>query len=219
MENQELLKSTGQENGKKEIIDFGGFVYEHDSDYNMQAFNNFIKNAPPVSPVDRSQAPFRDYLENTPDQWKYVSAQEVESYLSQKFFFDTGTISHRDMSQLFSLDTYSGDKNIKVPLDLVVNAKGFEDWRGRDPKLYTKTWGSIYGGGDSKSLDVIKHYAGMSTNWPPVFRMVMFVQPNGKVFFDNGSGDSHRMAAAILRGFEFIETQGVDAYSLSKDYI
>lgn len=190
-----------------------------DQENPIHILNNYIENAPPVSPIDRSKAPFRDYKENSRNEWKYVDAKEVEDYLNNKFFFDTGSMSYKDMSKLFSIYIPHSEEAIKVPLDLVVNAKGFEDWRGRDPKKYTKSWNSIYGTGDSKSIDVIKHYAGLSTDLPTVLQMLMFVQPNGKVFFDNCSGDSHRMAAAILRGLEFVETRIIDAYALSKDYI
>jgi len=193
--------------------------YDYDLTNSEETFNRLIQNAPLISPIDRSKAPFRDYLENTREKWKYVKAEEVASYLDSKFFFDTGLISYRDISKVFSLYDPSEEQRIKIPLDLVVNAKGFEDWKGRDSKKYTKNWYSIYGGGDSKSLDVIKHYAGLSTDLPPVTQMLMFIQPDGKVFFDNCSGDSHRMAAAILRGSEFVETLEVEAYLLNKNYL
>ena len=192
--------------------------YEYDLTNPEETFNRLIQNAPLISPVDRSKAPFKDYSENTREKWKYVKAEEVASYLDSKFFFDTGLISYRDISKVFSLYDPSEERKINIPLDLIVNAKGFEDWKGRNPK-YTKNWYSIYGGGDSKSLDVIKHYAGLSTDLPHVTQMLMFIQPDGKVFFDNCSGDSHRMAAAILRGFEFIETLEVDAYLVNRNYL
>lgn len=215
MEKQPIVSDEN----KLDNVNIAGFEHEYDLTNPRETFNQLIKNAPPISPVDRAKAPFRDYVENTREQWKYVKSEEVESYLGEKFFFDTGLISHRDATNIFSIYAPSEERCIEVPLDLVVNGKGFEDWKGRDNKKNTKFWSSAYGGGDAKSLDVIKHYSGLSTKLPPVTQMLMFIQPNGKVFFDNCSGDSHRMAAAILRGFEKIETLGVDAYMLSKNYL
>lgn len=195
--------------------------HEQSASDHREIFNRLIQNAPPISPVDRSKAPFRDYSENTPEQWKYVRADEVEAYLKGKRFFDTGLISRSggQMKQLFEVRASNRSQLIKVPLDLVVNAKGFESWNGRNERN-TKSWYSrLYGGGESKSIDVIQHYAGLSTDLPPVAAMLMFIQPDGKVFFDNCSGDSHRISAAILRGNDFIETSEVYAYLLSEDYL
>ena len=193
--------------------------HEQSASNPQEIFNRLIQNAPPISPVDRSKAPFRNYSENTPEQWKYVRADEVEAYLNGKRFFNTGLISSGHMTKVFEISAPNRSQHIKVPLDLVVNAKGFESWKGRGERN-TKSWYSrLYGGGESKSIDVMQHYAGLSTDLPPVTEMIMFIQPNGKVFFDNCGGDSHRISAAILRGNEFIETLQVYAYKLSEDYL
>jgi len=192
--------------------------HEHRASDPQEIFNRLIQNAPPISPVDRSKAPFRDYLENTPEQWKYVRADEVESYLNGKRFFNTGSIASRHLTRVFEVIAPNRSQFIKVPLDLVVNAKGFKSWKGRG-EISSKSWYSIYGNGESNSIDVIQHYAGLSTDLPPVTTMLMFIQPDGKVFFDNSSGDSHRISAAILRGNEFIETSEVYAYMLSENYL
>ena len=196
-----------------------GFEREQEVLNPTETFNRIIKKAKPISPVDRLKAPFRDYTENTRTQWKYVKPEEVEDYLNSKLFFDTTSIRYSDMISLFEFRAPSEDRPTIVPLDLVVNASGFKDWKGRDPKKYNKSWSSIYGGGQAKSLDVIKHYAGLSTKLPPVNQMIMFIQPDGKVFFNNNAGDSHRMAAAILRGDENIETMEVYAYLLRRNYL
>lgn len=184
-----------------------------------EIFNRLIQNAPPISPVDRSKAPFRDYSENTPEQWKYVRADEVEAYLNGKRFFNTGSIASRHLTRVFEVIAPTTSQFIKVPLDLVVNAKGFESWKGRNEGDKKSWYSRLYGGGNSKSIDVVQHYAGLSTDLPPVTAMLMFIQPDGKVFFDNCSGDSHRISAAILRGNEFIETSEVYAYMLSENYL
>ncbi len=180
--------------------------------------NALIENAPPVSPIDRSVAPFKNFQGNNDELWNYVPHQEVTDYLATKFFFETGTIEYEDMTPICCLVKYTNEPKITIPLDLVVKAAGFDDWRGRDPRI-AKSWSSKYGDGEGKSVDVIKHYAGLSSELPPVGSMRMFIQPNGKIFFDNGGGDSHRIAAAILRGQETIETRIVDVYQLKKDYI
>ncbi len=44
------------------------------------------------------------------------------------------------------------------------------------------------------SLNVIKHYASLATEVPPVTVMRVLIQPDGKILCDNGEGDSHRIA-------------------------
>ena len=177
-----------------------------------------INDAPLLSPRQEIVPPFKNFTENSKEAWQYVPPQEVEKFLKERFFLNTDIIDYEDMTGLFTVRKRENEDSIKIPLDLVVAAAGFEDWRGRGEDI-GKTWQSEYGYGETNSLEVIKHYAGLPSEPPPVSRMRMFIQPNGKIFFDNGSGDSHRIAVAMLRGKEFIETKKVNVYRLSKNYI
>lgn len=181
-------------------------------------FENEIAQAPLVSPVDRSKAPFRNYFENTDSQWLYVQPDDVELYLLQKFFFDVNDIPFEDKVSAGEIDFSDTGQQIKIPLDLVIYAAGFKDWRGRGEDV-GKTWISKFGSGELKSHEVLKHYAGLSTELPGVARVNMYRQPDGKIYFSNASGDSHRISASILRGCEFIETSRVSIYDVQKNYI
>ena len=180
-----------------------------------------IQSAPPIAPVVDKPAPFADYAENTDKLWKLVRPEDVKEYLESKLFFNTGSIPSISLQKVGEVYLGYSEEAIKVPLDLTVNAKGFESWLGRsskDNKQFYIRLGRQPLSGEMKSLDVAKLYAGTPTPLPPVDFMVMYIQPNQKIFFDNGSGDSHRIAAAILRGDKDIETRHVHVYKLDTDY-
>lgn len=206
----------GLESSRQETDNSG---YQESSDSKLRQFENLIAHAVPISPVDRSKAPFRNYAENTEKQWQYVSPDEIDSYLKEKFFFDVNDIPFEDKVGVGEIDISNTDQFVKVPLDLVVFAAGFKDWRGRGEntgKTYVSKFGISF---ESKSIDAIKHYANLSTDLPEVGRVNMYKQPDGKVYFSNSAGDSHRISAAILRGCEFVETSRVGIYEVKKNYI
>jgi hypothetical protein len=180
-------------------------------------FMHKITSAPILQESTRLQAPFKDYTENTDIAWKYVPDKEIESFLESKLFLDTDAIPFADKTEVLEVDRKWSEDTIKIPIDLVVCAAGFVNWTGRS-KDKTKTWVSRYGDQETTSLDVIKHYASLSTPLPEVRMVNMYIQPDGKVFFNNGSGDSHRIAAAMLRGEETIETRHICAYKLGYKY-
>lgn len=180
--------------------------------------NKIIESAPQISNRDVSKAPFADFTQNTQDTWEYVSPEIVDTYLKNRLFFNTSHIPYDSKKEVGEV---SSDEPIQIPLDLVVYAEGFADWRGR--KSGEKSWNIKSGeknlDGAMSSLDVIKLYAGTPSKIPQVGFMQMYIQPDKKVFFDNGAGDSHRIAAAILRGEKYIETKFVIVYQLDEDYI
>jgi hypothetical protein len=184
--------------------------------------NEIIQSAPSLSTTSERAAPFLEYTENNQESWKYVTPQEVEEYLSAKLFFDTSIIPRDSLKELAEVRANSPHEGIKVPLDLVVNATGFEDWRGR-PEGVEKQWSVKSGNerisGTMDSLNVIKMYAGTPSKLPAAGVMQMYIQPNRKVFFDNYNGDSHRIAAAILRGENDIEANCVIVYQIDTDYL
>jgi len=183
-----------------------------------EAVYKTMYDAPALSTPNETPAPFKNFAANDKNAWAYVPSQEIEDYLKDRFFFNTYNIEYEDMTELFEVNKRRNEEPIKIPLNLVVYAASFEDWRGRDRNT-GKSWQSEYGYGTTNSLEVIKHYAGLPSELPPVGIMRMFVQPNNKIFFDNGAGDSHRIAAAMLRGDEFIKAENVQVYRLSKNYL
>lgn len=172
-----------------------------------------LKQVPQMIP-DKN-APFAEYKNNNETAWQYVEDASVRKYLASRQFIDTSIFGYGNGS--VTLDKVEG-KPYEVPLSAVVSAAGFDSWEGRNPRQY-KSWNSKYGGGDMKSLAVIKHYAGLETELPPVGKMNVYVQPDGQVFCDNNSGDSHRIAAAILRGQDTIKADELEFILLEKNLV
>lgn len=181
-----------------------------------------IKNAPKIIAKKIPTAPFTDFNLNTDDSWNLVSKNQVLEYLNNRLFFDTSQIPYESMKKLIEIRRWVSEEWIKIPLDLVVYAFGFDNWKGR-PKNNNKSWGIRHKGkglsGSMPSLDVSMLYAGTPSELPSVSNMNMYIQLDGKVFFDNGSGDSHRIAAAILRGDNDIETKFLTVYQLDRNYL
>ena len=162
--------------------------------------------------VERSDAPFKQFADNNHESWKVVNDDEIKSYLEEIPFVpsvstDKGTV----------IINPSDDKPFEVPLSVLKHAQGFDSWKGRHTA--SKSWSSEYGVGSMSSLDVIKHYAGLTTELPPVSEIRVFVQPNGRIFCDNGSGDSHRIAAALLRGDSTIKADKLEFVRISYNLI
>ena len=187
----------------------------------LQGVYEIIRNAPSFN-QERQKAPFSDYKENTDLVWQSVSPEEVDTYLSSKLFFDTSVIPFESMKEMSNISGIQQAEAIKVPLDLVVCAVGFKDWNGR-PEINNKEWrirnGNKTLSGSMSSANVSKLYAGTPSELPAVSAMNMYIQPDGKVFFDNVGGDSHRISAAILRGDENVETRHLTVYKLEENYI
>lgn len=174
-----------------------------------------------VSNDEQSRAaPFIGYKQNTSESWQYVPDQAVRDFLSKRLFVDTEDMDLEGASVRIN----KGQQNepFSVDASLFVCAAGFETWRGRGDGPYDKKeWTSKYGSGghNSTSLDTIKHYASLTTELPSVDHINIFVQPNGKMFANNGAGDSHRIAAAFLRGDKTIKADNVEFVKLDKDIL
>jgi len=182
-----------------------------------------INNMQAILPVDKLKAPFKNFSNNDETQWSYISNSEIEEYLKSKFFFNTMKLdfNNNGVSKIFTINK-KGDALLKIPLDLITCAAGFKDWSGRDKdvsKAFDSKYSEYYSSSKMLSLNVIKHYASLPSKLPPVEIVNMFVQPDSKVFFDNNAGDSHRIAAAILRGDSEIDAENLVVYRLNKNYI
>lgn len=163
----------------------------------------------------QEEAPFAHYKDNTTEQWKYVSDEDVRSYLSAKPFRDVS--GHGISSKRITVEARKGAP-LEVPTNLMMYAEGFTSWQGRG-EGHEQTAKSEYGQETMSSLDVIRHYAGLSTEIPPVDEIRVYVQPDGKVFCDNNTGDSHRIAAAMLRGQQSIKADNITFISLNKNVL
>ncbi len=200
--------------------------FEYMNDFQkVKVFNDFVNHGGAVSLTNRENAPFKNFADNTDEVWGFVSDEQIQDYLKNKIFFDTMDIKAQGLERIFEIKKSQENGPVKIPLNQVVCAAGFVDWRGRDPD-HTKSFISKYfrlgrnkGSNEMSSLNVIKHYANLSTELPPVSQMNMYIQPDGKVFFDNAGGDSHRIAAAILRGQEFINAENVYVYKIDENYL
>lgn len=181
-------------------------------------FTDIIRQAPNLQEPSELSAPFKDHKDNTDITWKYIPNKEVEKYLQNKLFFDTSKIPFEDKEEVLEVHRRYNEDAIEIPIKLIVYAAGFVSWSGRS-KNKTKEWVSKFGREETSSLNVIKHYAGLSTKIPEVGTVNMYIQPDGKIFFSNGPGDSHRIAASVLRGENIIEARHLYVYKLAHNYL
>jgi|GEM_PF-5815154 len=84
-----------------------------------------------LSGLNLEKAPFRNYKENNETSWGYVRHDEIETYLGKKLFFDTEQIDCESMDKVAETNNYDNEKPLQIPVDLIVNAAGFESWMGR----------------------------------------------------------------------------------------
>ncbi len=118
----------------------------------------------------KTEAPLKDYKSNTKESWKYVSDQEVTDYLSGSLFVDTHKVLENEpnLDKTLILDSGKKDKDkVDFPVSLFVYAAGFDSWTGRGGVGSDKSYGSselsVYRG---RSIDAIKHYASLPTDFP-----------------------------------------------------
>lgn len=192
----------------RQIDKHSTYVVETESEQG-QALLQTLQTASPAKEKD-SSAPFANYAQNIGESWRAVSKEEVIDYLSKKEFKQH---THPENGAVI-LDSKEGEP-FEVPLDLINNASGFDDWQGR--KGSSKSWQSDFGSGNMASLDVIKHYAALPTELPPVGEIRVMISPDGKISCDNGSGDSHRISAAILRGETTIKANKLQFVRLAEN--
>lgn len=160
--------------------------------------------------ADHTSAPFAHYKENSGVEdanpaWKNVNINDVKEYLDGKPFINTQYLNVSEDKVRLRIKSKDG---IDIPLSAIVSVAGFESWRGRREGI-EKSWKSEFGWGTMGSLAVMMSYASLNTPLPSVAEIRVYVQPNGVVFADNGSGDSHRIGAAYLRGDKSIKAQSV----------
>lgn len=220
---RELNRKLQQLNDKKELT-----LRADNSD--AVAILELINHAPSLHDSEDSQtAPFAAYADNTNEAWSYTPDDQVRQFLDSKTFV-AGTEAARNRATGYTLiidqlKNSAGKKTpIAVPSSIIVNAAGFDSWQGRGfdgegEKAITSPYSEYNHHTRDTSHTALKHYAGLPSELPPVGVLNVYIQPNGKIFADNGGGDSHRIAAAFLRGNEFIEVETVNVRLLSEDMI
>lgn len=184
-------------------------------------YNNFPSEA----------APFKDYRENTDNAWQYVDDKIIRDYLLAKPFVDDQTLSWLQYDNAVSVTTLRHNisdtsKHFDIPTSLVVSAAGFGSWLGRDDSFGNQGMGEksvslpnfMPSARRSLSLHAIKAYASHPTALPPVTEVAVYIQPNGLAYAGNVSGDSHRIAAAVLRGQETIKATNLSTVLLKDNY-
>lgn len=187
-----------------------------------------LAEAPSMHAADPGEAPFALYRENTETAWRYVPDQQVRDYLGSKTFFNTvNAWGYRTGYELLIRASKDSRETctIDVPTGLMVYAAGFDSWHGRgkngrpDGDAEHSVTSIAYPSVPGRSINSIRYYAGLATPLPPVSRIYAYIQPDGRVFADNGSGDSHRIAAAMLRGDESVRAEQVLVCLLDRNLI
>lgn len=170
------------------------------------------------SEADMTQAdtsPFMSYKDNTAETWQYVPDAAVRDYLESRLFVDLDR-THLEGNRInIRNDGKSGP--FAIPASLFVSASGFESWAGRRDGI-DQPWHSMYGADSMRSIDVMKHYASLETEIPPVSEVNVFVQPDGHMFADNNE-DSHRIGAAFLRGDTVVKAEKVNFVMLDRNVL
>lgn len=166
-----------------------------------------------VNPLN-DQAPFMDYNSNTAEAWKYVPEAAIKDYLDSFHFINDKMRLEGNMVLL--RNDQHGDP-FAIPTSLFASAPGFESWSGRSD-ANGKGWNSDYGLGVGSSIDVMKHYASLPTELPPVDLVSVYVQPDGRMFAKNNEG-SHRIGAAFLRGDTSVKADDVNFVMLDRNIL
>ncbi len=185
-----------------------------------QSLRDIIAGAPPVQPESAKPAPFSNFKENSEEAWQLVPDEAINDYLDEKIFRDPvrNRLPAADAARIKVEG--SVQQPFEVPTHLLVGVQSFASWKGYDGGSGGKRVSGEYADHydrQSKSYDVIKHYAALPTELPPVDTIELFIQPNGMIFGDNGSGDSHRLAAAMLRGQATIRAHNITITPIEKN--
>lgn len=191
-------------------------------EFEAQKILELLDNAQAIQPEPMDQAPFADYVDNTEESWRHVADDTVRQYMSNFQFVDTDVPRiQKDGARNIIIKTSPGE-SIDIPLNIIVSAAGLDSWLGREGygsgKDVRGRYSKLY---DRKipSLDVVKHYASLPSELPSVSGINLYIQPDGVIFADNGEGDSHRIAAAMLRGQKTIKADQITIRCVDQNFI
>jgi hypothetical protein len=193
-------------------------------DVEAQAVQRILAEAPRVHPMSEARPPLADYGQNDSESWRYAPEEDIKNYLLQRRFIDTDRVRPFVERNSLCIKKGPGDEPLEVPLDLIVYVEGFDSWLGRGKegrsgkRIEEGPYSGLYDRSPA-SLNTIKHYASLPTEIPPIDDVRLFIQPDGTIIGDNFQGDSHRVAAAALRGDTTIKTDAISIYCLSENVI
>ncbi len=209
-------KETRLRSVREAIEDYGkSTIWCAANDVDMGVVLNLLGQLYPEG--TREDAPFRGYKENTDKVWNYVPDDVVRAYLKNKPFHDLDNVRYGNRVVDVTID--AGEETIPIPLDLFVDVAGFSSWQGRSDK-YGRPNGNgnkSMSIGNMSSINTMKYYASYPGSPPPVDLVCLYVTPDGRAAVDNGSGDSHRIGAAVLRGEESIRAHRLRVVLLSNN--
>ncbi len=117
-------------------------------------------------------------------------------------FVDETRLGTKDT--IFSAVMDKSDEPFIIPVTSIISASGFQDWEGRGDVTTVKK-------DNDDSARVIERYASLDTEAPPIDSLFAVVLPDGKVAFE--TENAHRVAAAILKGEEFVKFHGQISFS------
>lgn len=204
------------------FLDRHTYTVESDS-IEARVIQELLSQAPCIQPTDGGTAPFANWGQNNPESWQYVPDSEVRSFLSKRRFIDTTTVQGAAQPNDMRIETGRGDQPLDVPLDLIAGLPSFDSWLGRGvagstEKKVSGPYAKYYNR-KAPSHELIKHYASLPSELPPVDTVRLFIQPDGTVFGDNAGSDTHRIAAAVLRGDTTIKANNLTIKCLEENII
>jgi hypothetical protein len=194
------------------------------------SINELIAQAEPVATTNTQSAPFGNFKSNNDSAWQYVEDSAARQFLLNRPFIDDRAIGSLD-DLAVSLTTIHNDTRssatFEIPTDLMISAASFTSWLGRSDSQGVSGNGEktialpsfSRSRGRTVSFQAIKAYASHPDDLPPVSQVSLYVQPNGLAYAGNGSGDSHRIGAAILRGEPTIKANGLRTILLRDNYL
>lgn len=180
-------------------------VITSDSEEAQKLFN-LLASAPDLSGSEEGMV-LPPILPDTDDE-------AVRHYLRRRPFTNTTPLNGNPVDLIIT--AAKNDEPIQVPVRLIADADGFLSWEGRNAQ---KTRSTNTGYVTEPSYNVIKHYAMLPTEAPPIKEMKVYIQPDGKIFFRNIGDGSHRLAAAILKGNSTVPTYSLEVHYLDKPFI
>ncbi len=102
------------------------------------------------------------------------------------------------------------DWSMELPVNAFVEAPGFQDWENGRPDLKN----------GKSSKRVIGRYACMpGVTAPPIQKVIVYIQPDGKVLCSLVGDGAHRLAAAKKRGDTRIRARDVIFASLERNVL
>ena len=154
-----------------------------------------------------------DFMRNRSNQWRISKTMVfgifepdtqslVESIVSAAHTDDGGFMpvdTFRSMidTNQSGIDVDAKEDPITVPLAAIVTAVGFISWEKGKGEHYKKE--------GTTSSELIKKYAALPTEIPPVESATALIQEDGSVIIMSREG--HRVAAAKLKGQQYMQIQ------------